>query len=83
MVDTLPGHTALARRDGLDYGGCLQPILLDEVSRRDHGRPKLRLRAAGFEQIRWLEDFDWSDPILLGRTSSTPPSRRRMPATRL
>ncbi len=47
MLDTLPERIALARRDHLDYADFLQILLVDEVSRRDHGRLELRLRQAG------------------------------------
>ncbi len=51
MLDTLPERIALARRDHLDYADFLQILLVDEVSRRDHGRLPAavapgRLRAA-------------------------------------
>ncbi len=67
MLDTLPERIALARRDHLDYADFLQILLVDEVSRRDHGRLELRLRQAGFEQLCRLEDFDWAAAIRLDR----------------
>ena len=67
MLDTLPERIALARRNHLDYADFLQILLVDEVSRRDHGRLELRLRQAGFEQLCRLEDFDWAAAIRLDR----------------
>lgn len=56
MLDTLPERVALARREQLDYPDFLQIILTDEVGRREHRRLELRLRKAGFEQVRRLLD---------------------------
>ena len=67
VLNTLPERIALARRDGPDYADFLQIVLAGEVSRRDHGCLELRLRQAGFEQLCWLEDFDWSAQVRLDR----------------
>ena len=67
MAATLPERIALARRDQLDYASFLEIILADEISRREHRRIEVRLRAAGFEETCRLEDFDWSASITLDR----------------
>ena len=67
MAPTLPERIALARRDQLDYASFLEIILSDEVKCRAHRRIELRLNNAGLEEIRRLEDFDWSASITLDR----------------
>ena len=67
MADTLPERIALARRDQLDYASFLEIIPADEISRREHRRIEIRLRAAGFEETCRLEDFDWSASATLDR----------------
>jgi DNA replication protein DnaC len=67
LLPTLPERLALARREQLDYAAFLQVLLVDEVTRRDHGRLERQVLLAGFEQVCRLEDFDWSAHITLDR----------------
>ena len=67
MLDTLPERLALARRDQLDYAAFLQILLADEIARRDNRSLEMHLRAAGFEELCRLEDFDWTAQITVDR----------------
>lgn len=47
----------------------LELVLSDELARRDQQSLKLRVDAAGFEDQRTLEDFDWEVPVTFDRNT--------------
>jgi DNA replication protein DnaC len=59
MADTLETRLAQASSGELGYIEFLQALLEDEAARRDATGLERRLRAARFEQICLIEDFDF------------------------
>jgi DNA replication protein DnaC len=60
MLETLEARLAQAGAGELGYVEFLQALCEDEVARRDAVGIARRVRAAHFEQICVLEDFDFS-----------------------
>ncbi|HVA22947.1 MAG TPA: ATP-binding protein [Chloroflexota bacterium] len=58
MLPTLPDRIALAKQSHMDYATFLELVLSDEIARRDDGTLERRLRAAGFEELVTLEQWD-------------------------
>ena len=58
MLPTLPDRIALAKQSHMDYAAFLELVLSDEISRRDDGTLERRLRAASFEELVTLEQWD-------------------------
>ena len=58
MLPTLPDRIALAKQSHMDYATFLELVLSDEIARRDDGTLDRRLRAAGFEELVTLEQWD-------------------------
>jgi DNA replication protein DnaC len=67
LLNTLPERLALARRDQMDYAAFLQILLSDEITRRNNRNLEIHLKAAGFEEVCRLEDFDWTAEITVDR----------------
>jgi DNA replication protein DnaC len=60
MLDTLETRLAQATAGELGYVELLQALCADEVARRDAAGLERRLRAARFEQMATIEQFDFS-----------------------
>src|SRR5712692_8846749 len=58
MLPTLPDRIALAKQSHMEYATFLELVLSDEIARRDEGTLDRRLRAAGFEELVTLEQWD-------------------------
>jgi DNA replication protein DnaC len=58
MLPTLPDRIALAKQSHMEYPAFLELVLSDEISRRDDGTLDRRLRAANFEELVTLEQWD-------------------------
>jgi DNA replication protein DnaC len=58
LLPILPDRLALAKQRQMDYGSFLELVLSDEISRREQGNLERRLRAAGFEEVVTLEQWD-------------------------
>jgi DNA replication protein DnaC len=67
LLATLPDRATHARKTKMHELDFLELVLADEVSRRDHTSLALRVDAAGFEEERTLEDFDWDAPVTFDR----------------
>jgi DNA replication protein DnaC len=60
MLETIGARIAQAQAGELGHVEFLQALCEDEVARRDAAGIERRVRAARFEQISALEDFDFS-----------------------
>jgi DNA replication protein DnaC len=60
MLDTLEVRLAQATASELGYVELLQALCEDEAARRDATGLERRMRAARFEQVATLEDFDFT-----------------------
>jgi len=60
MLDTLEVRLAQATAGELGYVEFLEALLEDEIARRDASGIARRVRAANFEQLCVIEDFDFS-----------------------
>jgi DNA replication protein DnaC len=58
LLPILPDRLALAKQRQMDYGSFLELVLSDEITRREQGNLERRLRAAGFEEVVTLEQWD-------------------------
>jgi len=58
MLPTLPDRIALAKQSHMAYPAFLELVLSDEISRREEGTLDRRLRAADFEELVTLEQWD-------------------------
>lgn len=58
LLPILPDRLALAKQRQMDYGSFLELVLSDEITRREQGNLERRLRAAGFEEVVALEQWD-------------------------
>jgi DNA replication protein DnaC len=67
ILPTLPDRITHARKTKMTELDLIELVLSDEVSRRDHKVLGLRVDAAGFEEQRTLEDFDWDAPVTFDR----------------
>ncbi len=63
LLPTLPDRLALAKQRQMDHVAFLEVVLSDEISRRDQGNLERRLRAAGFEEVVTLEQWDDSAKV--------------------
>ena len=59
VLQTLELRRAQASDDNLSHADFLYRLLADEVERRDSKQLELRIRRAGFEHAKTLEDFDF------------------------
>jgi DNA replication protein DnaC len=59
VLQSLELRTRQAVEDNLSHGEFLYRLLADEVERRDGKQLEQRIRRAGFEHQRTLEDFDF------------------------
>ena len=60
VLERLEQTAALAREQEWPYERFLETLLEAEVFARDASGARMRIRAAGFPQIKTLEDFDWT-----------------------
>ncbi|HEY4947888.1 MAG TPA: ATP-binding protein [Acidimicrobiales bacterium] len=60
MLDTLEGRLAQAHAGELGHVEFLQSLCEDELARRDAAGIVRRVRAARFEQVSAMEDFDFN-----------------------
>jgi DNA replication protein DnaC len=67
LLPILPDRLALAKQRQMDYGSFLELVLSDEISRREQGNLERRLRAAGFEEVVTLEQWDDSANVQYDR----------------
>jgi len=67
IVPTLADRASHARKTKMSELDFIELVLSDEVARRDQRGVEIRIDAAGFEDRRTLEDFDWDAPITFDR----------------
>jgi DNA replication protein DnaC len=58
MLDTLPDRLTLARQQKMTHADFLEPVLADEVTRREAKSASLRARAAGLDPGMRLGTWD-------------------------
>ena len=67
VLHTLPDRVAYARKTKLAPQDFLELVLQDEIDRREHKSPQLRIDKAGFTEERTFEGFDWDAPVTFDR----------------
>lgn len=60
MLETLQGRTEQAQREQLGFLDFLEMLLEDEIQRRQNRRLASRVAKARFEEVKTLEEFDFS-----------------------
>ena len=77
MLDTLEVRLGQATAGQLGHIELIQALCEDEAARRDAHGLERRMRAARFEQVCAIEDFDWSPWALFGLRPAAPAPRGR------